>query len=316
MQARQRLGHPTLHMLEVRPIGELFIETSGSAVRQALSAASGLVRVGKRVFVAADDENHLALFDLSSSAPGRLFRVFEGDLPPRHQARKAAKPDCEALLLLPAFAAYPNGALMVLGSGSRPSRQRAALIAFGAAGDLQGPARSVDFSPLFEALRELLPDLNIEGAFVQGDVLCLLQRGNRGSGVNARIDLSWPELQAWLTTAGPAPRPIAITPFELGALGGVPLSFTDGAALPGGGWVFSAAAEDTADSYSDGFCAGSAIGVVDASGAVRTLQPLSMRCKVEGVAASASGDTLDLLLVTDADDRAQPALLLSASLRQ
>ena len=44
--------------------------------------------------------------------------------------------------------------------------------------------------------------------------------------------------------------------FELGAIDGIALSFTDGTALPGGGWLFSAA-EDTSDTYNDGRCAGS-----------------------------------------------------------
>ena len=94
----------------------------------------------------------------------------------------------------------------------------------------------------------------------------------------------------------------------------MPLTFTDGAALPGGDWLFSAAAEDTSDTYIDGFCAGSAIGIVDADGTIATLEQLSLTCKIEGVAASATEHSIDLLLVTDADDRSQPALLLSASM--
>ncbi len=42
--------------------------------------------------------------------------------------------------MLPAFGDYPNGALMALGSGSRPSRHRGALLALDAAGDIQVPA--------------------------------------------------------------------------------------------------------------------------------------------------------------------------------
>ena len=299
-------------MLEVQTVRELSV--AGTEGLFHLSAASGLVKVGSRVFVVADDENHLGLFDLSNSEPGRLVRLFEGELPLHHKARKAAKADCEALLVLPAFGHYPCGALMAMGSGSRPSRQRAALVALDSAGEVQGPTRAVDLAPLLEPLHDLVPDLNIEGAFLQGETLCLLQRGNGRSAINARIDLSWRHVQAWLAVAGPAPRPISITPFSLGAIDGVPLTFTDGAALPGGDWLFSAAAEDTSDTYLDGFCAGSAIGIVDAGGTVRTLEQLSLTCKIEGIAASATDNSIDLLLVTDADDRSQPALLLSTTL--
>ncbi len=100
------------------------------------------------------------------------------------------------------------------------------------------------------------------------------------------------------------------------AFDGVALSFTDGAVLPGGDWLFSAAAEDTSDTYNDGRCAGSAIGLVDAGGTIQLLERLSLTCKVEGIAASVSGQTINLLLVTDADDRLRPALLLSAALHR
>jgi hypothetical protein len=303
-------------MLQVHILKELFvITTPGSADRHHLSAASSLVKRGNRVFVVADDENHLGVFDLAGPHPGRLLPLFDGDLPPDHAARKAAKPDCEALLHLPAFSGYPYGALMALGSGSRPSRQRAALVAFDAAGQLQGPARVIDLGPLLAPLHDTFPDLNIEGAFIRGDMLCLLQRGNGRAGINACIELPWVDLQAWLVAAGPVPRPALIRRFDLGALGGVPLSFTDGAALPDGGWLFSAAAEDSPDTYHDGVCAGSALGIVNPDGTIRRLEPLSWACKVEGVAAAPSGDGLDVWLVTDADDRSRPALLLAVSLR-
>ena len=266
------------------------------------------------MFVVADDENHLGLFDLSTGEPGRTFPLFDGKLPLRRKARKAAKADCEALLVLPAFGDYPCGALMAMGSGSRPFRQRAALVALGAAGEVLGPARTVDLAPLLEPLHDVIPDLNIEGAFVQGETLCLLQRGNSRSAINARIELSLRHVQGWLAAAGPAPRPTSITPFSLGSIDGVPLFFTDGATLPEGAWLFSAAAEDTSDNYIDGFCAGSAVGIVDARGAIRTLEQTSRTCKIEGIAASATDNSIDLLLVTDADDRSQPALLLSASM--
>jgi hypothetical protein len=302
-------------VLEVRHLRELIVGDADPGVGlAALSAASGLVRWGQHLFVIADDETQLARFDLSNGEPGRLIAMFDGPLPRDHQARKAAKPDCEALLVLPAFAGHLHGALMALGSGSRPSRQRAALWALDAAGEVDGPARCVDLSALLAPLHHAIADLNIEGGFVQGATLCLLQRGNSASALNARIDLSWPAVQAWLQAADPAPAPLAITPFELGAIDGVPLSFTDGAALPGGGWLFSAAAEETTDSYADGACAGSAIGWVDADGKVVALERLSLRCKVEGISATVVGKAIELLLVTDADDRSQPALLLGASL--
>ncbi len=301
--------------LETRIIRELLVDdAAGLAGHAHLSAASGLVRLGQRLYVVADDEHHLAMFDLCNREPGRLVAIFGDEQPVHHQARKAAKPDCEALLVLPAFAGYPQGALMAMGSGSRPSRQRGVLLAIDGAGEIHEPARTVDLAPLLAPLLNLIPDLNIEGAFVCGENFSLLQRGNGASAINARISFSWNGVQRWLAGVGPAPKPVSTTRFELGAIDGVALSFTDGAALPGGDWLFSAAAEDTSDTYNDGRCAGSAIGLVDAGGTIRMLQRLSLNCKVEGIAAAVAGKTINLLLVTDADDRLRPALLLSAAL--
>lgn len=274
-----------------------------------VSAASGLVRLGQRLYVVADDEHQLALFD-AAGGTGSLHLLFAGELPDDPKARKAAKPDLEALTHLPPFDGHPHGALLALGSGSRPQRERAALLALDAASGLQGPVREIDLAPLYSPLHARHAKLNIEGAFVVADHFCLLQRGSGGDPVNELIRFDWPAVQAWLC-GGPAPAPMAGTRHALGDIDGVPLCFTDGTALPDGGWAFSAAAEATDDNYADGPCRGSAVGVVGADGRLRGIWPLALSCKVEGIAAAMDGDTLQLLLVTDADDRGAPALLLS-----
>ncbi len=90
-----------------------------------LSAASGMARVGQRLFVVADDELSLGVFDLAADGPGRMVRLFEGELSVDHRERKAEKPDLEALTVLPASPGYPFGAL--LGVGSARSRTGSAL---------------------------------------------------------------------------------------------------------------------------------------------------------------------------------------------
>jgi hypothetical protein len=302
-------------MLDVQTLGTLRLRAHGLPGGAPLCAASGLVKLGPVLFVVADDENHLARFSLNAPfQAGRAFSLFNTALPAQHQARKAAKPDFESLLHLPAFGDCPFGALLALGSGSLPQRQRAAWLALNDAGEPNGPARTLDLGPAFDGLRQRVPNLNIEGAFMHDDMLCLLQRGNGTPFVNAHITWRWADTQAWLCGQGPAPQPCQVRAFPLGLLDGVPLSFTDGAALPAGEWLFSAAAEDTPNSVADGACAGSAIGIVNAAGAIRCLHRLPMRCKVEGVAVAVRADTIDLWMVTDADDPAQPATLLFATL--
>ena len=103
--------------------------------------------------------------------------------------------------------------------------------------------------------------------------------------------------------------------FDLGKVNDVPLTFTDAAALPNGDLLFSAVAEDTDDSYNDGLCAGSAIGIIAANGTLRWIKTLAIPLKIEGVDAHRVGDDLAILAVTDADDIAVPSKLLSFTVR-
>jgi len=279
-----------------------------------LSAASGLVQVGAHLYVVADDEHHLGIFDVDTrpAQPVHLHRMLAGDLPQGKSQRKALKPDLEALALLPATPGQPHGALLAVGSGSRPNRQRAFLMTLDAQGKPGATPRSIDMTALYQPLRADFPDLNIEGAFVAGQTFHLLQRGNKGDARNACIDYAWADMDAWLSGAqDQPPHALRITEFALGLLGGVPLGFTDGTPLAGGGWLFSAVAEDTSNSYQDGACTGSAIGWVGVDGKLQRLAPIAGAPKVEGIALS--GDRR-LLMVTDSDDPGLASQLLGVEL--
>jgi hypothetical protein len=304
-------------MLSPSPLRPLTIDPAFHPRAQPhLSAASGLVCAHGRVHVVADDELHLGVFD-DAAAPGRLIRLFDGALPADKKARKRAKPDLETLLHLPPGPGWPQGALLALGSGSRPQRERGALLTFEKSGHIVTAARSIDLAPLYGPLRLRFDDLNIEGAFVLAGDLVLLQRGNGRRGVNAALHYRWADVQSLLRGeigAGLIPR--AEHRFTLGDLDGVPLGFTDGVAWPGpagaGRWLFTAAAEDTDNSYLDGGCAGSVLGLADAQGRLLWMRPLAGRHKVEGIDARAEPGGLALCLVTDADDPAQASVLWRA----
>ena len=270
-----------------------------------LSSASGLALVGRWLCVVADDEHHLGLFDSDTpGAPGRLLRLLPDDLPAGFKARKKAKPDFESLLQL------PGGSLLAIGSGSRRKRQRGLLLAVDAQGGLAVAPEPVALAALYEPLQDRFDDLNIEGGFVSQGRLCLLQRGNKGESPNAVIAYALRDFQQWLGRQANAPGAIEIQEWPLGACAGVPLGFTDATPLPDGGWLFSAVAEDTDDSYADGACAGSAIGWVDAAGQLVRLGAIEGSPKVEGIAIDAGGR---LLAVTDADDPEQPSHLVALS---
>lgn len=310
-----------MHLITPTPLQDLLLDPATHPRGQPhLSAASGLVRAGAWLYLVADDEHHLGLLPAGAAvlphlpqAPlVQLHRILPGDLPAEPKARKKRKPDLEALALLPASPAHPSGALLALGSGSKPNRQRGVVIALDATGLPDGEAQVVDLSALYTPLRAEFADLNIEGAFVAHDALHLLQRGNKGDARNACISYPLAPLLAWLagTRAAP-PAPLRTTLFDLGMVDGVPLGFTDGAAVPHGeGWLFSAVAENTDDSYADGECVASAIGWVGADGVLQRMATLEGAPKVEGIAPA--GDRL--LMVTDADDPECASRLLAVTL--
>ena len=300
-------------MITLNKVRELKLSTATAGRPLHLSAASGLACLNSFVYVVADDELHLGVFRANSSEPGHLIRLFEGELATSKSDRKKQKPDFEALTLLPAYGNYPHGALLALGSGSRPNRRLGSLLGLDAQGAVHGSPQVVDLSPILASLDDEFPALNIEGAVVSGAELRLFQRGNRRHAENAIVRF---QLSAFLNALNSertgAIKPTTINKFDLGQIDGIPFCFTDAAALPDGTMVFTAVAEDTNDSYNDGACAGAAVGIADNE--LRCLHRLERPYKVEGVDARMEGSVVRLLLVTDADDADTAAGLFSATM--
>lgn len=303
-------------MIRPRLIGPLMLAPLPEAeIARHLSAASGMVVAGNFLYVIADDELHLGVFDTRAQDGGRLVRMFSGELPDGPALRKAAKPDLEALVRLPSFEACTHGALLALPSGSRPNRRTGVVLALDADSRLLGTPFPLDLSPFYVPLEASFPALNIEGAVVLGPELVLLQRASRMHPGSALIYLSLDEvLRATSSTNSAASEPARVHIVNLGTIEGVPLGFTDGAALPDGRIVFSAVAENAEDTYLDGPCIGAAIGIIGIDGRVETLYRLEPTQKIEGVHATIQGDLIRLLMVTDADDADVPGKLLSAEI--
>jgi hypothetical protein len=282
-----------------------------------VSAASGLVRAGDRLYVVADDENHLAVFPAEGSEPGRLKPLFPGTLPVAAEARKRNKPDVECIARLPAFRGHPHGALLVLGSCSKRSRCSGAILGLGEQGELDGSRTEIDLSPLHDAYSDRLA-LNVEGALVMGDELVLLQRGHKSGAPNARIRMHLEATLDALLDRGRLETEslIHVEEVEIGLAGNLPLCFTDGAALDDGRMLFTAIAEDSLDGYLDGQCTAAAIGAMTRDGAIEFVERIDPRYKVEGIDARVEGGVIRALLVTDADDAAVPSSLLACEIRQ
>lgn len=295
-----------------------------------LSAASGLVRVGKRWYVVADDELHLGVFKEPSQVTGKskklkkgtLYRLLDGTLPSGKKQRKAAKPDFESLMLLPAFGSPSAGVLFALGSGSKPNRQIGVLLELDHRGKISGRKALVDLTTLYAPLRKQFADLNIEGAFLSIDEteFVLLHRGNQGDARSACIRYDWSAINHWLIEQGQGKRttraPIAksVQIIQLGYVDGIALSLTDGIALDGGHLAFSAVAEATMDSVQDGTCVGSAVGIINRLGDVIYSCTLLGNPKVEGISVESKNNQWEVTLVTDPDNAEYASQMLKITL--
>jgi hypothetical protein len=277
-------------------------------------AGSALVRVGAQLAVVQDDANFIALFDVATRRVAPLvlpsghggLRQFDD-----HRGNKHHKLDLEACV---AIGDEAGTTLLAFGSGTKRPREVVVRVRGfdGAAPDV----RLVDAGPLYDLLRHETAfsgsELNLEGAVVVGDHLRLFQRGNGApSGtlepVNATCDLSLSALCAWLDAPHTdPPRLTRIVRYDLGAVDGVRLTFTDGATAPFG-VAFLAAAEASPNAVDDGVVVGVAIGVTSEDGAqVATLRDTDGRRvtdKAEGLAFTSHDRAW---IVVDADDPRRP----------
>ncbi len=283
-------------------------------------AGSGVTWWQGRLAVVQDDAAFIALVDPETGLADAIalpstdgVRQFGSD-----RGNKRLKPDLEAVLTL------PDGRLLAFGSGSTPARERLLLLG------VDGSPRWVDAAPLYRALREARAfsgsELNIEGAMVRGDGVCLFQRGNGATvdgvaPVNATVVVSLAELltslarwEQGLDAASPALGEVRA--YDLGSVAGVALSFTDAtpwsAAHPGRiAWI--GAAEDSPDTYRDGECVGAALGWIEPDGSVaqaplRTIDGALFTTKAEGLVFDRDDPSV-AWVVCDVDDPTRPSCL-------
>ena len=302
-----------MRRLPVTLVRELDIEHHPESRPLHVASGSGLVLVGARLYVAIDDELHVGAFDMSEHGPGRLLRIFPGELPLEHGSRKAAKPDVESLFCV----VDGDGSLLAgVPSGSTSVRTRGFAVRLDVHGDVRGSMRDIDWQPVLLAFAgDDDTETNVEGASVTGNELLLFLRGV--TGVNRIARLSLELIRAGLDDGRiDADALTSIVHIELGQLDGVPLGFTDAEALADGRIVVTASAEDTVDAYQDGAVVGSVVLLLDPD--LRSVGSWRLDAdvgKIEGVVVERVGDEhVDLLLVTDDDDASSPARLYRATL--
>ena len=297
---------PSLKIEVVRSVPLLYAAGADAALDRPahVRSASGIVRFGGRIAVIQDDANFIALADPATGLCDSItLPAGEGGLRQFDDLRgnKRFKLDLESCVVA-------GDALIAFGSGSLPARERIVVVR----GD---DVRVVDASTLYASLRAATgfsgSELNVEGAAVLGGTLRLFNRGNGAPRdgllpVNASCDLGLAELLACLDGA-PPPSPSNLVQYDLGAIRGFPLTFTDAVAL-GDAILYSAAAEDSPDATRDGPVAGAALGII-AGDAARYREVDAG--KIEGL-LPLSPDRV--LAVVDPDDPRRPSQLSEIAL--
>jgi hypothetical protein len=270
-------------------------------------AGSALARFGKRLLMVQDDASWLAWWD----DEGRLRAdpLPADDSGQRLFDDKRRKPDFEA-------AVVAGERLLVLGSGSLPSRERIALV------DAQGSARLVHAAELYASLRNERrfagSQLNLEGALLDGEHIVLYSRGNAAAlaatgGFDASVDVDAAQLVRYLEAPQQLAPPAleALTQYRLGQIADVRLTLTD-AALRDGRRYYVAAAEASPDAVADGLVLGTSFGLLDDDPRYALIEAEDgslLRDKVEGLAAGTMPG--EWLVITDPDDARRPAELLT-----
>ena len=316
---------PALRARVVRSIPLLYADGAYAALDRPahVRAGSGIAWIGGLLAVVQDDANFIALVDPASYDVRALtlpageggVRLFGSD-----RGNKQLKLDLEACVALPDG---PGGEMLVaFGSGSTPQRERIVLVR----GIPEAPSVEVrDASAFYDLLRGAHEfsgsEMNLEGAAWRHGRLLLFNRGN-GAAMNGRepvdaaCEVDWNRLRAHLLNADPPPPPPErVTRYQLGEIDGWRLTFTD-ASVIGDRMLFAATAEASPNTYDDGPVAGSALGIIDGSGARWTVIEDAaggrFRGKVEGITPGARPGTV--LVVIDRDDPHLPSELCEVEL--
>jgi hypothetical protein len=285
-------------------------------------AASGIAMVGGRLAVIQDDcafigyvSDDVTAVPLPRGPNGR--RRFEEAI-----GNKGDKLDLEACVVVPGDQTGEGqlgDELWAFGSGSTPMREKILVVGF--------TTRLHDASPLYRKLREELSapsshesfrvaqTTNIEGAALLGKELWLFHRGNTGPHDPGPIifRLSRAAVQRWMASEGVVPEIDSVQTYDLGAVDGHRIGFTDAVAV-GARVFFLAAAEASDNAIDDGKVLASRIGVID-NGEVR-MAPL----EIDGKPVKAEGLAFDPVdpkrawIAIDPDDVATPSKLYQVEL--
>jgi hypothetical protein len=267
-------------------------------------AASGLAIHAGRLVVVQDDASFFAIVASDGVSAIKLPRGIDGRR--RFEVslgNKLDKLDLESCVAI-------GDELWAFGSGSLPIREKICRVH-------HSIPRVLDAAPLYARFREALgSSVNLEGAARMRDELWLFHRGNTGEADAgpAVLKLSIEGLRDWLEGTAAMPAIDDVDGYDLGAIDGHRLGFTDAVGY-GDHVLFLATAEAAANAVDDGRVLGSQLGVIDST-SVRVASlagPDGSPIKAEGIALDPDRPGRAWIAL-DPDDPDQPATLLDVEL--
>ncbi len=267
-------------------------------------AASGLAVHGGRLVVVQDDASFLAVVATDGVSAVKLPRGIDGrrrfELALGNRLDKLDLESCVAI----------GDELWAFGSGSLPIREKLCRVQ-------HSIPRVLDAAPLYKRFREALGSgVNIEGAAKVREQLWLFHRGNTGGtdpGPTV-FKLSIEALRGWLEGQSALPQLDDVDAYDLGAIGGHSLGFTDAVAY-GDRVLYLATAEVGTNAIDDGRVLGSQLGIIskDSVRAAPLADLTGQPVKAEGIALDPDRPGRAWIAL-DPDDPDQPSTLLEIEL--
>jgi hypothetical protein len=217
-----------------------------SQIFDSIISGSGIEKWQDKIYIIGDDSNFLyelnAQWDIINT-----IRLFDRPTLDGKRIIKQIKPDLEAVTLV------PPSHLLAMGSGSLPELRDAGVLLNLASPD---ELEYLSFNDMYETLRSITSQVNIEGACNVDDKIILLNRGDNQHS-NQLIISRWNRKELTVD------KQFDIHFLDLPSIENINAGFTGCVHLPETDlMIFCASAEDTTNSYDDGTVKGSLLGVM------------------------------------------------------
>ena len=221
-------------------------------------SASGIEMFKDRYYVIGDDSQFLFILNSDRSLL-RKVKLFEPEEIEKGRIPKKLKADLEAISVI---SIDRKDYLLVIGSGSKPAREKAFVINLNDPDDVM----AYSLSSLYEVFRSDNSitggeKLNIEGLASDDSKLFLFQRGNIG-GKNVMIEIATEDFLK-VINGGKIPD-YKLVQFNLPSIQGIPSGFSGATYMADSGLlIYTASVEDTENEIDDGKVMGSLVGIID-----------------------------------------------------